>query len=207
MNNRTRDINTAFHRLSVCLGAVALSFVTVAAAGSAERQLGTHVHGVGRLDVAIEDQMVELQLHSPGADIVGFEHDAETAEDKATLSAAIAALKDGSKLFLFSAGAGCRLADVDVTLVEEGHDEHKSPDDEAAHTEKDHDDHDEHEHDGHTEFQAHYRFHCDHADQVTHIDVKFFERFPAARELDVQTISSRGQGAVELTPASARLDL
>lgn len=194
-----------FHSLLAGLGAVVLLFMGITGALAAERELDAHVHGHGRLDVAIEGQTVELHLISPGADIVGFEHMPETAEDKAAVVAAMAILEDGSKLFLFPAGAGCRLAEVDVdsTQAGEGHGDHEKHEDHEKSSKHD----DDHEHETHAEFQAQYHFHCEHADRVTHIDVKFFEHFPATRELDVQTISLKGQGAQELTPTSARLNL
>ena len=196
-------IQAEIRRLAVGFGAVFLSFLSITGALAAERD--AHVHGQSHLDVAIEGQTVELHLVSPGANIVGFEHMPATAEDKAAVVAAMAILKDGSKLFLFPAGAGCRLEEVDVdsTQAGEGHGNNEKHEDLEKSSKND----DDHKHETHAEFQAQYRFHCEHADRVTHIDVKIFEHFPATRELDVQTISLKGQGAQELAPTSARLNL
>jgi hypothetical protein len=38
------------------------------------RQLNAHEHGVGQLDIAIDGQQIAMELHAPGADIVGFPH-------------------------------------------------------------------------------------------------------------------------------------
>jgi len=38
------------------------------------------------------------------------------------------------------------------------------------------------------------------------MDVKLFEKFPAAREIEVEAITPRGQIARDLTPDSPRLD-
>jgi hypothetical protein len=167
------------------LAAAMLIFAGVAAT-AAERGHGAHVHGVGRLNVAAEGATVEIELISPAADIVGFEHPAETAADKAAVAAAVSSLKSGQTQFAFPEDAGCRLetADVDAPSA-------------AGHG-------DEHGKHGHT---ASYRFRCSRPERLLHIDVKLFQHFPRIGELEVQTISPRGQSAQELKPAAARLKL
>ena len=191
--------NIPLFRLAA-LGCVTMLFFADAAAGeSTGREQGAHVHGLGSLNIAFEGQTLEAELVSPGMDIVGFEHAAESAEDKEALAKATTTLKDGGALFGFPAEAGCRLEEAEV----------KSPS--ADGMQDDHDHEADHKHEGdhegetHSEFRAHYHFHCQTPGHLTHIDVKFFDLFPNARELDVQTISTRGQGAVELTPAASRL--
>lgn len=185
-----------------------------------------HVHGVGELNLAIDGDIVEMALTAPAADIVGFEHKPKDEADHAALDAAIAVLKNGAALFVLSAGGGCVLkeAAVETGLVEGDHDDHahgkehdddhahgKKHDDDHVHGEKHDDDHhDEHadEHDEeHADFEAHYRFTCSDAGALTHMDVRYFEQFPAAQELDVQAITPRlGQVKAELTPEAARLE-
>lgn len=161
--------------------------------GAAEREHGSHVHGVGNLNVAIDGTTVEIEFESPGANIVGFEHAAKTAKDRATIEKAAAGLKAGDKLFAFPEAAECRLTDAEV----------ETPD---TH------DHDKHAHektgasdDAHSEFDAHYRYRCDQPARLTHIDVNVFRLFPATRTLEVQAISPRGQHAQTLTPTAPRL--
>ncbi len=164
-------------------------------AAAAERDQGAHVHGVGKLNIAIEGQVVEMELMMPGADVVGFERAPATPEDKAEVARALSDLKQGDRLFAFPPGAGCRLeqAEVESGLL----------DDEPAGD--GHEREDRHEGVEHAEFHAEYRFRCERPNRVTHIDLGLFERFPAAREIEAQTISARGQGAAALTPSSARL--
>ena len=52
------------------------------------RQLNAHEHGVGQLDIAFDGDQIAMELHAPGADIVGFEYGAESAEDRAAVDAA-----------------------------------------------------------------------------------------------------------------------
>lgn len=199
MRNGLQRSNRTTRRLSSWSGAVILSLAAVGGASTAEREQGAHVHGIGQIDVAVEGGTVDMRLGLPGADIVGFEHAAESAEDKAAVDKAVATLKAGGALFAFPAAAQCRLrmADVESALVEEGHegtDEHGHGEAESGHKD-----------DKHAEFHAHYQFQCDHPAHLTHVDVKIFERFPAARELTAQKITSRGQSAQQLTPTSTRL--
>ena len=189
-----RDCAVKRRSLKSCIVAFAAALLLAPAAGAADGEHAAHVHGVGKLNVAVDGQAVEIELITPGADIVGFEHAPETTEDKAVVEGAAATLKDGEGLFAFPPAAECRLEEAEVESPLLDHDG------EAAHEHGE-----EHEGDAHAEFQAHYHFLCRQPDDLTHVDVRVFERFPAARELEVQAISARGQGATELTPSSARL--
>ena len=106
---------------AVLSGAVMLFLAIVSQGAAEERVHDAHVHGVSRLNIAIEGNTVEMELLSPGANIVGFEHKAESAEDKALVARAAAVLHDGEKLFAFPSGAECRLqtAKVESALIEE----------------------------------------------------------------------------------------
>lgn len=155
-------------------------------------QAQAHEHGVGHLNLAIEGQVLEVELMAPGADVVGFEHAATTLEQKAAIQKAVAKLKDGATLFRLPKAANCRLeeAEVESTQLEEDH-------------------HDEHGagHKDHAEFHAHYHFDCADMGAVTHVEIGYFQAFPAARELEVQYITPRGQGAAKLDRANPRLKL
>ena len=166
----------------------ALLALVAAGVSASERQHGPHVHGVGQLNVASEGERVEIELISPGADIVGFEHQAETQTDREAVEKAVARLKAGAQLFGFPAEADCRLEEAEVESALMGEERHEG---EAR--------------EEHAEFHVRYRFLCARPDALTHVDVGFFQAFPAAQELEAQFITARGQGARELTPASARL--
>lgn len=151
---------------------------------------GAHVHGVGKLNVALEGDGVWLEIEAPAADIVGFEHPPETSEQHAAVDQAAATLRDGGRLFIFPEAARCALAEttLESALLEHG----------AGH---------EHDEAAHAEFHARYVFRCERPDRASHVDVAYFQAFPAAEELDVTVISPNGQTATELTPSSKRLKL
>ena len=171
--------------------------------------------GVSKLKVAIDGPFLEIRLESPGMDIVGFEHAPSTDEDKQAIAKAEEILTAGASLFALSANARCTLLDADVD-----HPSLSSKPDRHDHGDKhDHQDKDEHqdghhdekrtdgEDDQHSAFEAHYRFRCEDIGKLKRIDVKLFEKFPAAKEIEVEAITPAGQVAKELTPSSSRLDL
>ena len=73
------------------------------------RQLESHEHGVGQLEVAIEGQKIAIDLHAPGADIVGFEYVAESSKDRKAVDTAITILGKPLDLFLISSDAKCNV--------------------------------------------------------------------------------------------------
>jgi hypothetical protein len=188
--------------VSLRVGAVLL-LALGGSAVAAEREHGAHVHGIGQLNLVVEGSLVEIELISPGANIVGFEHAPESPEDRAAVGEAVAILEDGARLFSFPDAAGCRLeeAEIESGLIEGHHAEHEG----GEHAEQGDEEHGEHEDKAHAEFHAHYRFDCENADALTHLDLELFQRFPATRELEYQAVLPGGQSAGELTAESARL--
>jgi hypothetical protein len=59
------------------------------------RQHGAHVHGLAILNLALDGQQIRIELHSPAANIVGFEHAPASAVHHAALDQAVARLQDG----------------------------------------------------------------------------------------------------------------
>ena len=159
-----------------------------------------HVHGVGQLDVAFETGELQIELRSPAADVVGFEHAPRTPEQRAALEQAMDRLEQGADLFALPPAADCRLAQAQA----------RSPHGSDAEGQG-HDDHHDHGHDhghhdgGHSEIEALYRFRC--AAAPRWVDVRLFEAFPGMQRLNVQVITERRQGAATLDPGSRRLDL
>ena len=183
------------------------------------RQLDAHEHGVGQLNIAFEGSTIAMELHAPGADIVGFEYQAESDEDLASIDAALAVLAKPLDLFVLPDAAGCSVVDADAELESEeahddhdDHDDHKDEHDEHDHEEEGHDDHEDDEHDdhadeaGHTEFHAEYTLTCSDISAVTGIDFAYFAAFPNALEVEVQAISETDATAFEVERDAPTLD-
>ena len=122
-----------------------------------------HVHGKVEVNIAQDGQELLVEVTAPGADVVGFEHAPETAEQKKVFEQAIAQLNKPEELFGFT-NASCTLKFKSVTNTVEGeHDDHEGHD----HAEGEHDDHEghghaEHDHDDHKDHDHAEHDHDDH---------------------------------------------
>ncbi len=171
--------------------ALAAMLITPAQAkAETRREHDSHIHGVSSLTIAIEGKLVEMALEAPGMDLVGFEHEAKSAEDRQRVALALATLQKGDTLFVLPPDAGCSLERAEAAL--HGSDEHD-----------DHAKDDDHDHgsteSNHTEFAATYRFGCADPDRIGRIEFPFFTQFPLSVELDIQAVTSNGAFAFEAT--------
>ena len=166
--------------------------------------LGAHEHGVGRLNAVLDGQALELELDSPAMNLVGFEHVATSAADKAKVAAARKQLENPLALFNLPKAAGCVISSQELNSPLFG----DKP--EAEHDDDD-DDHDakdgahEHHHD-HSEIHAHYQFTCATPTALGNLDLtQVFKTFPATQKIQVQLIGPSGQQGVEATATAATL--
>ncbi len=187
-----------------------LAICAAPAAAQQTRQLDAHEHGVGELNIAFDGSRVAMELHAPGADIVGFEYEAESAEDRVAVDAALALLAKPQEIFVLPAAAECTVTHASAALEGEDHDEH-GEDDHDEHGSETHEDHDEDDHDEdeerHAEFHAEYLLTCSNPEAITGIEFAYFDRFENARELEVQIVTSSGAQAFEIERDAPSLDL
>ena len=186
-----------------------LALLATPAMAEDSRQLDSHEHGVGALNIAVDGQTVAMELHAPGADIVGFEYEATSDEDKAAIEAAIATLAKPLDLFVLPVAAECSVTQASASLEGDAeHDEHEAGhDDHDDHAHDDHDDHDHAEDENHTEFHAEYTLTCAHVEKLTKVDFAYFALFKNALELEVQVVTSSGAKAFEVERDNPTLDL
>ncbi|UPR28928.1 DUF2796 domain-containing protein [Vibrio crassostreae] len=132
------------------------------------RSHDAHVHGQVEVNIAQDGQELLVEVTAPGADVVGFEHAPETAEQKKVFEQAIAQLNKPEELFSFN-NASCTLKFKSVANTLEGdHDDHEGHD-HAEHGHDDHEghdhaehDHDDHDHDDHKDHDHAEHDHDDH---------------------------------------------
>ena len=200
-----RPINSNNYLVTVVILSTALALGQGAKSGEVAQN--AHEHGVGKLNIAVQGREIKLEPTAPGVDIVGFEHAPGTVDQKKTVRDAVTVLENGAELFLFPAAANCRMQEAEVasTLVgSSNHDnEHNSHEKHSGNHDRNHKE--EKAGETHAEFHVEYHFECERPSHLTHIDVRFFERFPNARELESQVIGAKGQMAVELTPTANRV--
>ena len=185
--------------------ATVLALTAPLAVAEETRQLDAHEHGVGQLDMAVEGNRIALELHAPGADIVGFEYAATSAEDRAKVDAAVATLARPLDLFVLPAAAECSVVQASAELESEAEHEEHAEDKHDDHGDEDHAEHEDEA--GHTEFHAEYTLECADTSAVSLITFAYFDAFPNALELEVQLITEKGAGAFEVTRDAPTLDL
>jgi hypothetical protein len=135
-----------------------------------KRQLESHEHGVSTLKIALEGQSLEMQLESPANDIVGFEHAPENKIQKTAVARALTLLKSKSGIFKTPSAANCRIDNVSGDFE----------------VEKDH-----------AGFHIIWKIICLSPKQLNNLETTFFQKFPKAKEIEVEVISASGQKAIE----------
>ena len=183
-------------RIPLLCTAGALLIPLAAANAEERRELDAHEHGHGSFNMAVEGKTVAIELQVPGADIVGFEHKAKSAKDKAALKSAKESLSAPLALFKMPAAAGCKVSSAKAEFVLDDH----------------HDDHDKHTDAKeakaeHAEFHADYQLTCAAPEKLTAIDFAYFGKFKNAEELEVKVVTAKGQSQYEVTRAKPKLDL
>jgi ABC-type Zn2+ transport system substrate-binding protein/surface adhesin len=141
-------------------------------------------------------------------DIVGFEHDATTDDQKVAMEKAKAQLAQPLAVFKLPAAAGCTVADAKVELQAEHHHDGDADDDH----DNDHDktagaDHDHAEHEGHKEFHVTYALDCAKPASITAIDFDYFKMFAGAHDLTVNVVTAKAQNTYEVSRDAPSLDL
>jgi hypothetical protein len=174
---------------------VPLAFALACAASSPAiadefRSRGVHEHGSATVDIAIQDSTLDIALHSPAINVVGFEHAPRSVEEKTALAQANRVFGSPHGLFLMPPGAAC--ASTSVTLVPITY-----------------------EHDGddgkpnapHADYDVSYRFHCAHPDKLGWIDINVFEQMKGMRKIVAHVVAPALQAEFLLSPDNARVHL
>ncbi|EJG0877094.1 zinc-binding protein [Vibrio parahaemolyticus] len=196
---------------------IGLSLSTVATAEE-YRQHSAHVHGHVEFNIAQDGSDLLLEITAPGADVVGFEHAPENAEQEKTLQHAVATLEDSNALFAINPQAQCEIEEVHVEHTLGGqHEEHEHHDHEGHdHDEHAHHDHDKHDHDSHEghdhsehsdhgEFTVQYRFHCAQVGELSRIQTDWFNQFPSTQSVNVNLFTDTTQSAISLTKSNTQI--
>ncbi|MHB0817579.1 DUF2796 domain-containing protein [Stutzerimonas stutzeri] len=153
--------------------------------------LGTHEHGVGQLDAALEGTRLEIELRSPAVNLLGFEHAPNNAADKHKVADTRAQLEQPDRLFGLSTEAGCRLDETSLEsplFAEGGHD------------------HAQHDAGMHSDIHARYRYSCSAPDALPGLDLQeLFEAFPGTEKIQAQVIGPNGQQGKLLRAEKAQI--
>lgn len=166
-----------------------------------------HVHGIAHMNLLVEKQAVEIDLVTPLANVLSFEHEPETEGQKQEVRDMAAIMRNAGKLFILPADAQCEVKEVSMSS------EVISPELLSAEVEIEHQgghEHNEHSHGGgheeehgHSDLDVDIAFICRNPEKLDGINVGMFKAFPNLHEIEVQMVTPKGQSAAELTPDSA----
>lgn len=140
-----------------------------------------HVHGVARLQVAIDGGTLTLNLESPLDNLLGFEHAPHTEQERMAVRAMRERLEQAESVFVPSPAARCQA--ISVKLESPVLQPRKQP----ANGE-------------HADLDGEFVFHCQNPGELHALEVTMFRSFPNLRRLDVQIASAHGQSAARLSP-------
>lgn len=170
-----------------------------------KRHHDAHVHGSGELMLVTMDNQLMIEIAVLGFDIVGFEHQPSSAEQKERVKTAIKFLQDTSANIITPEDAECSATTegvVETSLESQEHDAHH---DEHNHDEHNH--HEGHEDNTHAEFKIVYNLACVDMSELSHVDIATFTQFPNMEKLTAQAATETGQFATSLSANSIRFNL
>lgn len=183
-----RQLCAALALLSASLGAFG--------AESERREHGAHEHGHGSLDVVTEGRELVIELRVPGVNVVGFEHEPRSEEQRRAVEQALGTFREGAKLFVPSETARCKIEQVEVSLAGETHHEGEADETHARHERQG----PEHNGEAHSELHGEYRFHCAASERLELLEVRVFDFLTGAEALEARVVTPTVQTAAELRP-------
>lgn len=181
---------------------------------AATAQAQGHTHGRAELAIAVQsDGDVLVELHSPAANIVGFEYAPRTDEEHAFHDSQLAELTRAPGVVAFDRAAQCALTGANVLSSQahddhdagHGHDDHDGHHDhDEHHDHEDHDDHDAHDEGGaaHSDIRVQFTYHCERPARIRQVSTDLFERFGGIESIDAILITEDIQTAARLNAAS-----
>lgn len=148
-------------------------------------QHGSHEHGVAHLTIAVGGTGLDIALETPAANILGFEQDATSDQDKKTLEAQKAKLETPKALFSVNDTANCKpVATKVLSPLFEEHTKHEQ---------------ESHEEQSHNDIDANWSFNCENSKAIENVTVNLFSAFPNGFEqIKVDWISDASASTVTL---------
>lgn len=175
-------------------------------------QLGAHEHGTTTLNLALDGNTLQVELLSPAINLVGFEHQPRSDEEREKVLRVRDQLESVTAVLVLPVAANCHQdsATVESGLLaaarsEDGH--HVDHDEDHDHDhdhDKDHDhdhakDHDHDHGDSHAEFSADYTLTCQNPSAIGSLEISLFQSFSGVERIKGAWLNESGQGAVDLT--------
>jgi hypothetical protein len=163
----------------------------------ATSQPEAHVHGTGKINIAVEGTQATVEFFAPAESIYGFEHAATSASEKQQSDAALQRLeKDMSRIVQFDTTLTCRFSKKHVRVTNDA----------------DHSD-DPHHHDHakpsatHSEVQAEFTVSCRKPLPGSVVRFGVTTVFPQLKAVAVQVLSESKQVGADITEDQGGVEL
>ena len=187
-----------------------------------------HVHGIARLQIAVDGQTVDLIFTSPAASLIGFEHEPATAAQKRSLLDAIRFLQTQALITQTDEMGACDLVSATVRTPLLKPEERRPADRTHAGGE---DSHAESELKDSADAHDHHESHADNhqgeeaAGELTHSEISVIQQlscppgrdhafgspllvqFPGIDALQVQWVTKSAQGSMTLSERDQKINL
>jgi hypothetical protein len=149
-----------------------------------------HVHGVAKLDIAVDGNKLSIQLDSPLDNLIGFERAPRTDAERKIADSAVATLRAAAAMFKIDPAAQCVASRVELSSapLDLGA---PDPEEEAQ---------------GHADIDGSFEFECRDARKATFVEVGLFQ-FARLQGLEVQVASPEGQFRRDLRRPATRISL
>jgi hypothetical protein len=142
-----------------------------------------HQHGVANVNIAISKSALVIELDTPADNVLGFEHEPRTKQQKQHLSDTLLLLNRADSLFNIPSSAECKVQQVKI----------ENPFTHDKHAEDTHE-----EHETHSDFEILYTYDCQR--KLNNINMAgLFKHFPNFITLKVQWVNENRQSAKTVT--------
>lgn len=166
-----------------------------------------HVHGEATLNLVIDGNELLLELESPAANLLGFEHAPQNQAQKQQLKKTQSLLSNVDSLVELG-GLNCQLVSAEIEMPHadhksDHHDSHHSHGHNNGQRDDHHDDHHKKHHNTeaaeHSEIHAQYSLNCPTGKPIEQLTLPLFQHFPGLEKLQVMWINGNQQGVSRLT--------
>lgn len=155
---------------------------------------GAHQHGHADLQMAIDNERVDLLLLSPAYNLIGFEHKPRTDEQQQRVNDTEQWANETAMINTVAGNCTLVSSAMHVGWSEAKGDGHKH-------------DHD-HDHDsGHADIEITQTLNCPNLSESAQFETGLMARFPELQHLNMQWVGPLGQGATRLSPGNIQFRL
>mgnify|MGYP003384795839 CR=1 FL=1 len=145
------------------------------------RELGAHEHGIGSLNLVMEDKQLKVYLESPAVNLLGFEHQPHSSNEQKRLDYVLNQLKKPDQVINVEGGE-CRLTHYQVSNPFDQVISYESLDKQPSSDE-------------HSDFDVEYLYTCQQPLALTSITISLFDSFNGFDSLHAQWIINSTSGA------------